>query len=137
MLNQIVIMGRLVRDPELRKTQSGISVVSFTVACERDYKQGDEKLTDFIDCTAWRGVADFVAKNFSKGRMICVTGSLNSRKWQDKDGKNRISWEIQVQNTYFADSKPSGSASVKEEKADADIEQFMQIQNGDEEELPF
>jgi len=105
MLNHITIMGRLVRDPELRKTQSGVSVVTFTVAVDRDFKNGDEKVTDFIDCTAWRGTADFISKYFGKGRMIVVDGQLNSRKWQDKDGNNRVSWEVQAQNVYFADSK--------------------------------
>jgi len=105
MLNRIVIMGRLVRNPEKRVTQSGVSVTSFTVAVDRDYKQGDEKVTDFIDCTAWRGTADFIANNFTKGRMICVDGSLQSNKWQDKDGNNRVSWAVQAQSVYFADSK--------------------------------
>lgn len=104
-LNHIVLMGRIARDPELRKTPSDVSVVSFTVAVDRDYKQGDEKVTDWIDCTAWRGTADFISRNFSKGRMICVEGALNSRKWQDKEGNNRISWFVQVSNVYFADSK--------------------------------
>lgn len=105
MLNKIIIMGRLVRDPELRKTQSGVSVVSFTVAVDRDFKNGDEKVTDYIDCTAWRGAADFISKFFTKGRAIVVDGQLQSRKWQDKEGNNRVSWEVQAQNVYFADSK--------------------------------
>ncbi len=104
-LNHIVLMGRLAKDPDLRKTASDVSVVSFTLAVERDYKQGDEKVTDWIDCTAWRGTADFIARNFTKGRMMCVEGALNSRKWQDKEGNNRISWFVQAQNVYFADSK--------------------------------
>ncbi|MBR4874140.1 MAG: single-stranded DNA-binding protein [Clostridia bacterium] len=125
MLNHITIMGRLVRDPDLRTTQSGVSVVSFTVAVDRDYKQGDEKVADFIDCTAWRGTAEFVSKNFTKGRMICVDGSLNSNKWTDKDGNNRISWYVQANSVYFADSKkdapqPSPAAEVGNFKEAAD-----------------
>ena len=116
MLNRIIIMGRLARDPEKRVTPSGVSVTSFTVAVDRDYKQGDEKVADFIDCTAWRGTADFIAKSFTKGRMICVDGSLQSNKWQDKEGNNRISWSVQVQSAYFADSKkdaaPQAAAPV-------------------------
>ena len=119
MLNHITIMGHLVRDPELRKTQSGVSVVSFTVAVDRDFKNGDEKVTDYIDCTAWRGTADFISKFFTKGKAIVVDGSLNSRKWTDKEGNNRVSWEVQAQNVYFADSKrnddgQSGGQQFKE-----------------------
>lgn len=110
MLNHIVIMGRLVRDPELRTTQSGINVASFTVAVDRDYSgQGQEKQTDFIDCVAWRGTGEFVSKYFSKGRMIVVSGRLQSRKWQDNQGNNRTSWEINADSCYFGDSKPADS----------------------------
>ena len=111
MLNRIVIMGRLVRDPELRRTQSGTSVTTITVAVDRDYKSKDteEKQTDFIDVTAWRTTAEFISKYFSKGRMIVVEGSLQSRKWTDKNGQNRVSWEVQAQNVYFGDSKKDGA----------------------------
>lgn len=131
MLNHITIMGRLVRDPELRKTQSDISVVSFTVAVDRDYKQGDEKIADFIDCTAWRGTADFIVRNFTKGRMICVDGSLNSRKWQDKEGNNRVSWEVQAQNVYFADSKRNDDGQQSKPQ------NFEEVASEDDEPLPF
>lgn len=107
MLNHITLMGRMVRDPELRKTGSGISVVSFTVACDRDFssKESTEKEVDFIDCTAWRNTADFVSKYFTKGRMIVVDGRLQIRKWQDKDGNNRYSAEVLANSCYFGDSK--------------------------------
>lgn len=107
MLNRIIIMGRLTRDPELRRTQSGVAVTTVTVAVDRDYQSRDsqEKQTDFIDCVAWRGTAEFISKYFAKGRMIVVEGSLQSRKWQDKNGQNRVSWEIQADNVYFGDSK--------------------------------
>ena len=131
MLNKIIIMGRLVRDPEKRTTQSGVSVVSFTVAVDRDYKQGDEKIADFIDCTAWRGTSDFIARNFTKGRMICVDGSLNSRKWTDKEGNNRVSWEVQAQNVYFADSKRNDDGQQSKTQT------FEEVASEDDGDLPF
>lgn len=131
MLNRIIIMGRLTKDPELRKTQSGVSVVSFTVAVDRDFKNGDEKVTDYIDCTAWRGQADFISKFFTKGRAIVVDGSLNSRKWQDKDGNNRVSWEVQAQNVYFADSKRNDDGQQSKPQT------FEEVASEDEETLPF
>ncbi len=107
MLNRIIIMGRMVRDPELRSTQSGISVCSFTLACDRDFKprDGGEKETDFIDCVAWRSTAEFVSKYFTKGRMMAVEGRLQLRDWVDKEQNKRRSAEIQVSSAYFADSK--------------------------------
>ena len=114
MLNHITCMGRLVRDPELRKTASDISVVSFTIAVDRDYKNGDEREADFLSCVAWRGTADFIARNFSKGRMICVDGSVQTRKYEDKDGNKRTAFEIVAQNVYFADSKRNDSGSTEQ-----------------------
>ena len=107
MLNHIVIMGRLTRDPELRTTQAGVSVTSFTVAVDRDFggRDGGEKQTDFIDCVAWRSTGEFVSKYFHKGSMIVVSGRLQSRKWQDRDGNNRTSWEIIADNVYFGESR--------------------------------
>lgn len=107
MLNHITIMGRLVRDPELRRTGSGIAVASFTLAVDRDFgpKDGGEKETDFIDCVAWRNTGEFVSKYFTKGRMAVVSGRLQIRKWQDKDGNNRYSAEVVADNVYFGDSK--------------------------------
>lgn len=107
MLNRIIIMGRLVRDPELRTTQSGISVTSFTLAVDRDFKSRDsgEKSTDFIDVVAWRQTAEFVCKYFGKGRMAVAEGRLQIRDWKDRDGNNRRSAEVVADNVYFADSK--------------------------------
>ena len=107
MLNHITIMGRLTRDPELRHTQSGVSVCTFTVAVDRDFQSRDaqEKQTDFIDVVAWRQTAEFVSKYFAKGRMIVVDGSLQSRKWTDRNEQNRVSWEVMANNVYFGDSK--------------------------------
>ncbi len=106
MLNHITIMGRLVRDPELRYTQTQIPVASFTVAVDRDYAgQGQERGCDFISCVAWRQGAEFVGKYFRQGSMIVVDGRLESRKWQDRDGNNRVSWEINASRTYFGEAK--------------------------------
>lgn len=112
MLNHIVIMGRLVRDPELRRTGSGIAVTSFTVAVDRDFgsKDGGEKETDFIDCVAWRSTGEFVSKYFTRGRMIVVSGRLQIRLWTDKDGNKRRTAEIVADNCYFGDSKKDDSA---------------------------
>ena len=107
MLNHITIMGRLVRDPELRRTGSGIAVASFTVAVDRDFggRDGGEKETDFIDCVAWRQTGEFVSKYFTKGRMIVVSGRLQIRSWTDKDGNKRRTAEVVADNVYFGDSK--------------------------------
>ena len=107
MLNHVVIMGRLTRDPELRRTGSGIAVASFSVAVDRDFggRDGGEKETDFIDCVAWRQTGEFVSKYFTKGRMIVVSGRLQIRSWTDKDGNKRRTAEVVADNVYFGDSK--------------------------------
>lgn len=112
MLNHITVMGRLTRDPEMRRTGSGISVANFTLAVDRDFadKQSGQKETDFVDCVAWRQTADFVGKYFRKGNMMAVSGRLQSRKWTDKDGNKRTSWEVQADNVYFAESKNSAQS---------------------------
>jgi single-strand DNA-binding protein len=113
MLNNITIMGRLTRDPELRRTQNGIAVTSFSIACDRDYKpENGERETDFIDCVAWRGTAEFVQKYFAKGRMAVVSGRLQIRPWTDKDGNKRRSAEIVAENVYFGDSKRDGDGNT-------------------------
>lgn len=106
MLNKIFIMGRLTRDPELRRTQSGTTVTSFTLAVDRDFKgQNGEKETDFVDVVAWRATAEFVAKYFTKGRMAVVEGRLQIRDWTDKEGNKRRSAEVVADSVYFGDSK--------------------------------
>ena len=111
MLNRIVIMGRLGHEPEVRYTQSGKPVASFSLAVDRDFKsQSGEKSTDFIDVVAWRSTAEFVAKYFTKGRMAIVEGRLQIRDWKDKDGNNRRSAEVVADNVYFGDSKRDGAA---------------------------
>lgn len=107
MLNKVFIMGRFVRDPELRHTQSGTPVASFSLAVDRDFKDKStgERQTDFIDCVAWRSSAEFVSRYFSKGRMAVVVGQLQMRDWTDKDGNKRRSAEVVVESVYFGDSK--------------------------------
>ena len=111
-LNIIVLQGRLVRDPEMRNTQSGVAVASFTLAVDRDFggRDGGEKQTDFIDCTAWRHTAEFVSKYFSKGRMAVVSGRLQIDNYTDNDGNKRKSAKVIADNIYFGDSKKDGTA---------------------------
>lgn len=130
MLNTITIMGRMTRDPELRRTESGIAVASFAIACERDYApQGGEKETDFIDAVCWRNTAEFVEKYFTKGRMAVVSGRLQIRGWTDKEGNKRRSAEILADRVYFGDSKHDNDS--QEAKSD-----FTEVQ-GNEDDLPF
>ena len=112
MLNHIVIMGRLTRDPDLRTTQSGVNVASFTVAVDRDFggRDGGERQTDFFDVSAWRQTGEFVSKYFRKGSMIVVSGRMQSRKYQDRDGNNRTAWDVQADNVYFGESKRDNDA---------------------------
>ena len=111
MLNRIILMGRLTRDPELRRTGSGTAVTSFSLAVDRDFKsQSGEKETDFIDIVAWRNTAEFVSKDFTKGRMAVVSGRLQIRNWTDKEGNKRRSAEVVADNVYFGDSKRDGAA---------------------------
>lgn len=112
MLNHIVIMGRLTRDPELRRTGSGIAVANFSVAVERDFKSDSgEKETDFIDCVAWRSTGEFVSKYMKKGSMVAVSGRLQIRSWTDNDGNKRRTAEIVADNVYFGESKKSESTN--------------------------
>lgn len=149
MLNHIVLMGRLTRDPELRRTASGVAVTSFSVACERDFKtDSGEKETDFIDIVAWRNTAEFVSKYFAKGRMAVVSGRLQIRSWTDKEGNNRRSAEVLADNVYFGDSKqdngdnraPSYSAPYGSSASAAPAQQtnndYEQIED-DDSQLPF
>lgn len=114
MLNKIVIMGRLARDPELRRTSNDIAVVSFTLAVDRDYasKEDGQKEVDWIDVVAWRNTAEFVSKYFSKGRMAVVSGRLQIRSWTDKEGNKRRSAEVVADSVYFGDTKKDGAATA-------------------------
>lgn len=120
MLNKIIIMGRLTRDPELRRTGSGTAVTSFSLACDRDFKsQSGDKETDFIEVVAWKNTAEFVSKYFSKGRMAVVDGRLQIRDWTDKAGNKRTTAEVVADNVYFADSKRSESNDNQKENFNA------------------
>ena len=141
MLNHIVIMGRMVRDPELRRTGSGVAVASFTLAVDRDFGKNEngEKETDFIDCVAWRSTGEFVSKYFTKGRMAVVSGRLQIRKWQDKEGNNRYTAEIVADNVYFGDSKNSntdGNTDNYSNNTAAPASDFAML-DGDDSALPF
>lgn len=114
MLNKITIMGRLCADPELRRTQNGISVCNARIAVERDYADGSgERVTDFFDVVAWRGVAEFLCDYIGKGRKVVLDGRLQTREWADREGNKRISVEIVAESAYFADSKPADFADSK------------------------
>ena len=121
-MNQIVLMGRLTRDPELRHTQSGTPVTTFSLAVDRGYtpKDGGERQTDFIDIVTWRNTAEFVAKYFVKGQMAAVTGRLQLRDWTDRDGNKRRSAEVVADNVYFTESKKSRDAGGSYNRADRD-----------------
>lgn len=134
MLNKIFIMGRLTRDPELRRTQNGTAVTSFTLAVDRDSKNADgTKDTDFIDVVAWRTTAEFVSKYFSKGRMAVVEGRLQLRDWTDNDGNKRKTAEVVADRMYFGDSKQEGKQEDKKQTAPAD--DFCEIE--DDGDLPL
>lgn len=140
MLNRIIIMGRLTRDPELRHTQSGTPVASFSLAVDRDFKdkQNGERATDFIDVAAWRQTGEFAARYFTKGRMAVVEGRLQLRDWTDKEGNKRKSAEVIAENVYFGDSKRDGEGAgvYSAPPADNGADQFAALSD-DEEELPF
>ena len=129
-MNIIAIKGRLVRDPECRKTPNDITTCKITVAVDRAYSSGGEKQTDFFDCVFWRQGAEFVSKYFSKGKEIIVQGEMQSRKWQDKDGNNRISWEIQNAHAEFCGGKSDNSTPV------APVSDFAVLNDSDDS-LPF
>lgn len=150
MLNHITIMGRLVRDPELRRTGSGTPVASFTLAVDRDFGKNEngEKETDFIDCVAWRSTAEFVSKYFTKGRMAVASGKLQIRNWTDNDGNKRRSAEVIADNVYFADSKKDDSSSYGQESRTEQIYESMKngtfsndsdfaMLDGEDDALPF
>ena len=150
MLNKIVIMGRLVRDPDLRRTQAGTAVAAFTLAVERDFKDAatGERTADFIDCVAWRQTGEFVSRYFSKGRMAVAEGRLQLRDWVDRDGNKRRSAEVVVEQMYFGDSRSEGGQKsgqpVPQEagyqaaysSTGREADEFRELQD-DDGELPF
>lgn len=149
MLNHIVLMGRLVKDPELRRTGTGTSVASFTIAVDRDFASKDgngEKETDFIDIVAWRSTADFVSKYFAKGRLAVVSGRLQRRSWTDKEGNKRYSFEVVADNVYFGDSKRDGASGTgngfsagfgQESSFSGSDSGFSIVEGADDNDLPF
>lgn len=147
MLNHVVLMGRITKEIDLRHTQSGTAVAGFTIAVDRDFapKDGGEKETDFVDIVAWRNTAEFVSKYFGKGRMAVVSGRLQMRKWQDKEGNNRVSAEIVADNVYFGDSKRDDADNrarksepyVETPKASAPHSDYGEIELDDSNDLPF
>lgn len=147
MLNRVIIMGRLTKDPELRHTQNGTAVASFSVAVDRDRKKKDgEKEVDFIDIVAWRQTAEFVSKYFSKGRMAVIEGKIQVRQWTDKEGHKRNSVEVVAENLYFGGSKKSEGGSVRPQDGPSQAQDdydgygegggFTEL-NDDDGELPF
>ncbi len=133
MLNKIILMGRLTRNPELRRTQNGTAVVSFSLAVDRDFKnQAGEKETDFIDIVAWRSTAEFVSKYFTKGRMAVVEGRLQMRDWKDRDGNSRRSFEVLADSVYFGDSRKVSDSDTPPEAGE-----IREVPEEEEGELPF
>ena len=127
-MNKVIIMGRLTRDPELRRTQNDLPVATFSIAVDR---KGKKKQTDFIDCVAWRQTAEFVSQWFPKGKMISIVGSLQVRNWKDKEGNNRKAVEVVADEVYFCGDKGNRAKSDWTEEADEAEEYY------EEESLPF
>ena len=125
MLNKVILMGRFTRDPELRSTPQGVSTCSFSLAVDRNYRDGEERKADFINCVAWRNTAEFISKFFHKGSLVVIEGSIQTRSWDD-DGKKRYATEIVVSQVYFSDSK-------KDVSEDTTVEAPM----GEYDDLPF
>lgn len=136
MLNVVALLGRLTADPELRTTPNGVSVATFTLAVDRSYaKQGEERQADFINCVAWRGTGEFISRYFQKGQMIAVDGSIQTRRYQDKNGNNRTAFEVVVKDASFAGSKPTGQAVAQPTYQTLDSDGFSEID--DSEDIPF
>lgn len=139
MLNHINIMGRLTKEPELRRTGSHIAVATFAIACDRDIKSSDGKReTDFIEVVAWRQLGEFIAHNFHKGSMIIISGRLQKRSWTDKDGHTRWTTEIQAENAYFGDSKKSDNCNNSGfvSPAQPSDDEYARL-DGEDAQLPF
>lgn len=132
-MNKAILMGRLTQDPELRTTPNGISVTTFSLAVNRRFaKAGEQPQADFINIVCWRSTAEFVAKYFKKGQQMALVGSIQTRKWQDKDGNNRYATEVVADEVYFADSKKDSSGGATKTDATEDFEEAQ-----DDDELPF
>lgn len=140
MLNQINLIGRLVRDPEMRALDNGTTLCNFTIAVDADFKSDGEKVTDFFECTAWRQSAEFIIKYLTKGDMVAVSGQMRSRKWTDKDGNKRTSWSVNCEKAYSVGSKRTseGQTDTPEPRryAAPAVPQFVEISD-DDTQLPF
>lgn len=139
MLNSITLMGRLTKEPDFRTTQNGTNVVSFTLAVDRDYQSGgSEKQTDFVECVAWRQTGEFVSKYFHRGQMMALHGSLQSRKWEDKNGNNRVSWEVIADSVYFCGDKKSDGDTARPAKSGVTVSAFEDLDDDEGDgQLPF
>ncbi len=141
MFNLVVLTGRLTADPELKTTQNGISVTTFSIAVNRNYRAGEEQQTDFINIVAWRQRAEFITKYFKRGSLIGIEGSIQTRKYQDKNGNNRTAFEVVVNNVQFVESKRDSNAAPTADSepasfSNADVNDFAEIGEIDDD-LPF
>ena len=139
MFNLVVLTGRLTADPELKTTSNGTPVVSFSIAVDRRYRTGEERQTDFINIVAWRSSAEFISKYFKKGSLIGIEGSIQTRKYTDKNGNNRTAFEVVANNVQFVESKRDGAASVGESAgfSNADVNDFADLGDAQDDDLPF
>ena len=141
MLNRVIVMGRLTDNPELRHTASNVPVTSFTLAVERNFASGDERVTDFLDVVAWRNTAEFTSKYFVKGQLVCVEGSIQVRSYTDREGTKRRAWEIVCDHAYFAEGKRDGAprsnaAAPAPAINNAGANEFSEFED-DSDDLPF
>ena len=139
MFNLVVLTGRLTADPELKTTPTGVPVTSFSIAVNRNYRSGEEQQTDFINIVAWRQRAEFICKYFTKGSLIGIEGSIQTRRYTDKNGNNRTAFEVVANNVQFVESKRDGAASVGESAgfSNADVNDFADLGTADDDDLPF
>ena len=140
MFNLVVLTGRLTADPELKTTANGISVTTFSIAVDRRYRSGEERQTDFINIVAWRTNAEFITKYFKKGNLIGIEGSIQTRRYQDKNGNNRTAFEVVANNVQFVESKRDSSAPAESEPAsfsNAGINDFVDLGDSADDDLPF
>ncbi len=142
MFNLVVLTGRLTADPELKTTANGISVTSFSIAVNRSYRSGEEPQTDFINIVAWRQRAEFITKYFKKGSLIGIEGSIQTRRYTDKNGNPRTAFEVVVNNAQFVESKrdsaaPGGVATETASFSNAGVNDFAEIDSGSDDDLPF
>lgn len=142
MFNLVVLTGRLTADPELKTTSNGLSVTTFSIAVDRRYRSGEERQTDFINIVAWRQTAEFITKYFKKGNLIGIEGSIQTRRYQDKNGNNRTAFEVVVNNVQFVESKrdsaaPMSDAGTPASFSNADVNDFADLGDATDDDLPF